>query len=483
MKIVARFTQIGILFFLFTQTGVLNGQEFNYWISSPGSRSAMLSGAVTAGIADNSAIYYNPAGLANITNSSLSITSDGYYWGSLNVKNGAGTSLNLKSSKLDGLPQLVSFIQKVPELPISVTLAVLNRHHSHITSSYRHKMNYDVISDNPGEEVYIGSYYYSNKIREDWAGFGYGKKVNERLGLGFSTFFTSRTQSMYVSHSADVYKSSIDTTSLVLISNSSFEEGLEYRNIGVLLVLGASLEFEHFKLGLSVTTPRMNIEFVTSSELRRSAFYNIPTIDTLPQKTSLWRDKVKSVYKSPLSVDFGIELPLFKSTILYGKMSYFTPIKKYNIILNDETTDRVDNLILPNNNGFNNMVIANKAIVNFSVSVQHHISSKIEGIIGFRTDYNYLDRNKIEVDKDFYPGITHWNLYHLTGGVLWKSEKFDLSLGGSYVFGVKKNTRQFVNLTEPMEQNYLFGIPDNTAVASYNQISIFFGFTYFLPRI
>jgi hypothetical protein len=461
----------------------LMSQEFNHWISSPGARSAMLSGAVTAGVGDNSAIYYNPAGLANITNSSLSITSDGYYWGFLKVKNGAGASLNLNSSKLDGLPQLVSFIQKVPELPISVTLAVLNRHHSHITTSYRHKMNYDVIADNPGEEVYIGSYYYSNNIREDWAGFGYGKKVNDRIGLGFSTFFTSRIQSMYVNRSADVYTSSIDTSSLVLISNSYFEEGLEYRNIGVLLVLGATLDFEHFKLGLSVTTPRMNIRFITNSELRRSAYSNIPSIDTLARKTSLWQDKVKSVYKSPLSIDFGVELPLSTHTVFYGKISYFAPINKYNIILNDDAPDIIDNLVLPEFSGFNNMVMANKGVVNFAVSLQHHISSKLEGIVGFRTDYNYLDRNEINVDQDFFPGLTYWNLYHLTGGVLWKFEKFDLSLGSSYVFGVKKGTKQFVNLSEPQEQNYLFGIPDSSADASYNQISVFFGFTYFFPRI
>jgi len=459
------------------------GQEFNYWCATPGSRSAMLSGAVTAGVRDNSAIYYNPAGLANVTNSSLSITSDGYYWGHLNVENGAGQGLDLKSTSLENMPQLISFIQKVPELPISVTIAVLNRHHSHIRTSYRHKMNYDVLPEVEGDEIYIGSYNYSSQIREDWAGFGYGKKVNEKLGLGFSTFFASRTQSLLMQRSADVYIASEDSSSLNIISNTSFSEELQYRNIGLLLILGATWEFEQFKLGLTVTTPRMNVKFLTNSELRRSAYTNIITVDTLARKTSVWQEKVKSVYKSPVIIDIGLEYLLNPNTILYGKVSYFSSIDKYRIILNEESSDIIDNLILPDIGGFNNMVMANKDVFNLAFSVQQHFSEKLEAIIGFRTDINYLDQSTIDVDKAFFPGITYWNLYHVTGGTLWKFEKFDLSLGGSYTFGMDKGTRQFVNFSEPTDQNLLFGKRDNSANAAYHQITIFFGFTYFFGKI
>ena len=459
------------------------GQEFNYWVATPGSRSAMLSGAVTAGVRDNSAIYYNPAGLAYVTNSSLSITSDGYYWGYLNVENGAGAGLDLKSSRLENMPQLISFIQKVPELPISVTIAVLNRHHSHIRTSYRHKMNYDVLPEVEGDEIYIGSYNYSSEIREDWAGFGYGKKVNERLGLGFSTFFASRTQSLLVQRSADVYIAEEDSSSIYIISNTSFSEELQYRNIGLLLILGATWEFEQFKLGLTVTMPRMNIGFLTNSELRRSAYTNMFTVDTLSRKTSVWQEKVESVYKSPVIVDLGIEYALNSATVLYGKISYFSSIDKYKIILDDESSDIIDELILPDIEGFNNMVMANKDVINLAFSVQQHFSEKLEAIIGFRTDINYLDRSAIDLDSDFFPGLTYWNLYHITGGMLWKFEKFDLSLGGSYSFGMNKGTRQFINLTEPTDQNYLFGSKDNSANASYHQITIFFGFTYFFGKI
>ncbi len=101
-----------------------------------GARSTMLAGAITANISDNSAIFYNPGGLANITNSSLSVSSNGYYYSALNIKNGAGTDFDLRSNTLSSQPQIVSFVQKVPKLPISLTLASLNRHSTYINTNY-----------------------------------------------------------------------------------------------------------------------------------------------------------------------------------------------------------------------------------------------------------------------------------------------------------------------------------------------------------
>jgi len=54
-------------------TGSVAAQEFNYLMNEVGPQSSMLSGAVTAGVKDNSAIYYNPAGLAYVKNSRSSI--------------------------------------------------------------------------------------------------------------------------------------------------------------------------------------------------------------------------------------------------------------------------------------------------------------------------------------------------------------------------------------------------------------------------
>lgn len=463
----------------------LFSQEFNYWMNGIGARSTMLAGAITANDRDNSAIYYNPGGLANITNSSLSVSSNGYYYSALNIDNGAGTNFNLKSNSLSSQPQIVSFVQKVPKLPISLTFASLNRHSSYINTNYRNTMFYDVIPEIPGNELYVGSYSYTNKIKETWAGLGYGKKIRDNLGIGFSVFGTFRDQEMLLSKSGDVYVPGTDTTNLEIISNTFQLDDMIYRNAGLLFIVGVTWSYDKFRFGVNLTTPRINLKFLANSYLKRNYFlYNPYSADySTPVKASYWENNVKSIFKSPLTLDLGIEYPIDSVTFAYGKISFFAPINKYKILIPNENTTLDIPIETPNIGSFTNMVLANKFLINIATSIRRRVSEKFEFLLGFKTDFNYLNKKSIDVNKEFYPGQTYWNLYHLTGGVVWSWEKFDLSLGGSYTFGIKNNIKQYVNLSTPTIDNNLYGVRDYSAEAKYNQASFFLGFTYFFSRI
>jgi len=460
-------------------------QEFNYWMNGIGARTTMLAGAITANDRDNSAIFYNPGGLANITNSSLSVSSNGYYYRALNINNGAGTDFNLKSHTLSSQPQIVSFVQKVPKLPISLTFASLNRHSTYINTNYRNTMLYDVIPEVPGDELYVGSYSYTNKIKETWVGLGYGKKVKDNLGIGFSVFGTFRDQEMLLSKSADVYLPNSDTADLEVISNTFQLDDMIYRNAGLLFIVGATWSYDKFRFGVNLTTPRINVKFLANSYLKRNYYlYNqYSSGNSSPIKASYWENKVKSVFKSPLTLDLGIEYPLDSATLVYGKISFFAPISKYKILIPNDNTEVDLPVETPDIGSFTNMVIANKFLINLAGSIRHRVSEKFEFLLGFKTDFNYLNKKSIDVTKEFYPGQTYWNLYHLTGGLVWSWEKFDLSVGGSYTFGLKSNIKQYVNLSSPTVDNNLYGVRDYSAKAKFNQASLFLGFTYFFSRI
>ncbi len=462
----------------------LQAQEYNHWLNMVGSRSNMLAGAVTAGVRDNSAIFYNPGGLAFIKNSSLSVTSDGYYLGNFNAKNAAGTNLDLKSSTLDGLPQIVSLIQKVPKLPISVTLAVLNRNYVNVRTSYRHTMQYDVLPENEGNEFYIGSYSYYSKIREDWAGFGYGKEIAPGVGLGVSTFFSYRSQSYYLNQSADVYSLHTDTSQVTLLSNTRFTDELEYRAVGVIFIIGVTYTINAVNLGLNVTLPRINLGFASKSQLKRDIFSNIPSKNSQIFKASMWQLQIPSRFYSPLTVDLGADFQLNDKGILYSKVSFFSPVKRYKILKEDiDIENDFDGIFPPELANFDNMILAYKPVLNVAIAIQQHVSENLEGILGFRTDFNYFDENSINVNTEFVPGKLFVNLYHISGGALWKTEKYDLSLGGSFSFGYKKNELQYVNLSDPTIDNFLFGQRQEISNPIYTQVGVFLGFTYFFPRM
>lgn len=472
-----------LLLFLFIWIGT-QAQEFNYRLNGVGSRSNMLAGAVTAGVRDNSAIYYNPSGLAFIENSSLSVSSNGYYLGLLNAKNAVGKGLNLKSNTLDGLPQIVSFIQKIPKLPISLTLALVNRHYSNIRTSYRNKMRYDVLPSNAGDELYVGSFSYYSKIREDWAGFGYGKKFSDRFGLGASIFVSYRSHSYFLSESADVYPLNNDTLQTNLLSNSRFSEELEYRGFGVILLMGASYEINNIKLGINITMPRVNLGFVSRSELKRDIFVNNPSVDPDITKISVWQIKVPSRYRSPLIIDLGANFKLDDVNTLHTKVSFFSGVEPYEILKSDVAGNNNLSVIIPSEiRNLDNMALANRPVFNAAAAIQRHVSEKFEAIVGFRTDFNYLDKKNLDKEKQFIPGLLTLNLYHFSGGMIWKTEKYNLSLGGSFSFGYKREATQYVNLSDPQIDNNLFGHPENSADIFYSQVGIFLGFTYFFPRI
>ena len=85
-------------------------QDSHYWTQQYGSRSALMGGAVIAGVNDTSAGYYNPARLSWITNESLSASASLYQVDVLEVENGAGTGNSLKSTQARIVPLLASGI-------------------------------------------------------------------------------------------------------------------------------------------------------------------------------------------------------------------------------------------------------------------------------------------------------------------------------------------------------------------------------------
>jgi len=469
------------VFLFFALIGSM-AQEFNYWNQQVGARSSMLSGAVTAGVNDNSAIYYNPSALGHIKNSNLSISSDGYYYHWLNIENGAGENMDLKSQGFNIVPQIVSFIQKVPGIPVSTTIAFMNRDYSSSKTAFRNEGFNDVIPENPGKEYYIGEYSYNQIMREDWLGFGYGKAYKKGISFGASAMFSFRNQIYNRYQYAQVYKYNNDTTNLILNGHSQFNEDIDIKNLGLIFLAGVSWKLDKVKLALNITFPRMNLRFFGRSDIRRSLLVKLPSQDTA-YTYSIWHQKVKSTFNAPLIIDFGIEYKVTELTTLFGKISYFNRVKKYNVISLEEENQSNFTSSTPELEKFENMVMANRALFNFALAMETTLNDHLKLLFGTRTDFNYFDDSTIDKEIDPYSGITYWDLYHLSGGVLWHFGKVDLSLGSSFSFGRSSKERQQVNLSHPTEDYLLFGERDYSAKAKYNQLSVFFGFTYYIPDV
>jgi hypothetical protein len=127
--------------------------------------------------------------------------------------------------------------------------------------------------------------------------------------------------------------------------------------------------------------------------------------------------------------------------------------------------------------GAGNVILANKEIVNFGFGWNRQFTEKFGMMAGFRTDFNNLDKDALNNAKGAIPAITFWNIYHLSAGTTVTILKHKFTVGFTYSHGSEKNGEQFFNLSPP-DYDEIFKLPDASAQAYYDQISLLIGYVY-----
>src|SRR6188472_4816621 len=83
-------------------------QDTHYWALQFGTRSSLMGGAVVGRVKDNSAIFYNPACLAFIDTSSVTINADLYQLEKTRIENTLGYQKDFNNNNFKNLPLLIS---------------------------------------------------------------------------------------------------------------------------------------------------------------------------------------------------------------------------------------------------------------------------------------------------------------------------------------------------------------------------------------
>lgn len=440
-------------------------QESNYANYEVSSISTMLGGAVTAGVTDNSAIYYNPGALIFVEKTNLSIETASIFGGGLRIKNGAGTDLNIKSNFFDIIPSMIAGTIKSKKFSAwTFTYAVLTTSASYIRFDVRHNMLYDVIQNNPGEELYEGIYDYANKLRETRAGMAASRKFGENFGFGVAFFGVYNSQEFRLRKEAFV--SDINSFPFETLGNTRIERELRFNSASLLFQIGAIYKINKSKIGLNIVMPNINIDLIAKGTISETLTVFVPNSGIPFFDVNQYGDDLKTIQKLPLKISLGFNRNL--AEIEWNlKLTYNTAVNEYTSIKTEE------NLIYQQ---FGLLEIKEKAntVVNFAFGLKKELRDGLTFLGGFRTDFNY--------DPDVHPGglefvarMSYWNLYHFTGGVIWYTERAHITLGGDYAIGLSSGDLQQVNLTEPLGSNLLFGIPTNDTKTFYNQLNVVFG--------
>ncbi len=455
-------------------------QDSNPWLSQVGNTSALLGGAAINGTFDNSGIYYNPGSLAFVENTGISLSGNAFYFNVYNIENGAGDGLDLKTTGLTGAPSLISGVIKNKKNPnLSVTYAIINLDLSSTLFSVQNSIDYDVISSQPGDEHYIGIYKYQSKKREDWVGFGLGRKYfDSKFGIGISQFVAIKTQDYLNNHSAQVFSKTNNLSEP--LGTQTYYEDFVFSNIALVWKIGVNYMLERFRIGLTITTPKANIPMLNGC-LIRNEYIDIPTQDELSYQAT-YLEKIKTVHKTPWKFDMGASFIRDKHSI-YLRVLATSRVGAYKMLKSGTGSEEFINLEPDDDDPFKTMQSALRPVVNVSLGYTRKITNSFAFLGGIRTDFNAYDEKKLPREYNYVPSIGYLNLYHLSAGTLWYKKRYRLTVGFTYSLGYSSGDLQQINLTTPSDETYLFGVLDNSTNTRFNQIGFHFGFTYLFPRI
>ena len=454
----------------------MSAQENHYWAKQHGPTSTSLGGAVTGGVRDNSHIYYNPGASAFTSTFNLSIQSDAFFFENIYIRNGVGKGLNTQHNSFESAPQMISLTYGFKDRPNwRTSFGYLNMTYSNVRLRAKNELKKDIYSEVPGDELFIGTWNYRHRIRENWFGFAVARKMNDNLGIGISTFATfrsyeyvqSKDQNIYAKKGGGLYQPE---------RYIYFSDNIDGTASGMLWKLGIAYEINGFKLGLSITTPRIQLNWLSTMFLNSSQYSRPGTYDSLLDVPtySIQYNKATSTYKSPWVIDFGL-MKNFLETDIYFRVAYYSAIAPY-LLITPKEQGGVSSLISDRVPGAADAWLANKEVVNVAIGWNRKYTEHFEMMAGFRTDFNYLDWNKLKNKAGFTPAISFWNIYHLSAGTNLTLLKHEFTVGLTYSWARGKGTQAF-NLNPP-DGDELFKYPEDNAKVYYDQIVLLIGYVY-----
>lgn len=507
-------------------------QDNNYWKLQYGSKASLLGGAVIGGVRDNSAVFYNPGALGFLDSTTVSVTSDGYEYSMFKIKNGGGNGINLTSNGFQIIPllSLTGIIKLNKNSNSTFGYALIQKNQIDVNSSFRTDNILPNVIDDPdylqlygNTQEYIGQYDLNTSLNEIWVGGSWSYQISKHISLGVSPFVAYRSQSLsksflsraYPDSSSNYYNNGWGT----VVESWDDVSNITLDNIRSIVKIGASFNFNKFKIGLTVTSPSINIygSGMVSRDINYSGVTDTSSNISSSTTSGLvpWdynfddrQDNLKSIFKSPLCIGFGLEYTFGKNTTIDFSGEYFSPIVAYNLISPASNNLRrpiwFDNICANeqgdssiNSKQYLRVREASKSVINFALGIEQVITHSLSFLASFRTDFTSYKQASTDLEQ--YWGAAYGNnppvpygqqlsisnvdLYHITLGSIIKRKKSDFYIGLLYSFGSNSSYPQLLNLSSPSDvNNNLGGIPDVTKYStySYKALSIIMAYTYHL---
>jgi hypothetical protein len=466
------------------------GQGGRYWDQNLNSEAALLSGAVVAGEGGIAAIYYNPATISQMKRDNLSLSANLFSVYYFNARNALGSDLPADRTQLNIYPRIITLTlkpKKKPDLTIELAYFVKTNEYLQINRGTSHTG--DIVTSNPGDENYTGEYYLRSKFQDYNGGAGFGYKLSNDFSVGLTALVSYKDDQYYNMINASAFTGPGNDIPVQYLSDSRFHQKYNMYDVRLVTKLGFHLKKESWAIGADISFPSLKL-FGGGTVVKQYEYSNIHTEAGNPVGFDLYyagrQTNCTAHFKDPLSIAAGVNYysPSGNSILLFTA-EYFFGISDFAYI--EAKHD-------PGEDGYNyspqdpeqwlSFTSHQNPVFNAGIAFKQQINSRLWLSSGFRTDFNYLDKN---VEQGFpenniktgYP----LNVYHLNYGVGSSFKRGSLILGMQFSYGQVKDRRQLVNITDPVEyindaQMPLTGQLYNNVRVRYTDITVYLGFSF-----
>jgi hypothetical protein len=251
-------------------------------------------------------------------------------------------------------------------------------------------------------------------LTEPWIGISWAYPLNENLGFGITQYIAIRS-----------HRGRLQTTQQV--SDTSGQSALNllrdfsYYNVRLLWKVGLIYKLDRLNLGLTVTTPSINLFGSGRLYLNSSLTDNTGNFES--DLDAFYQDDLNTFYSSPFSIAVGASYT-FESSRIYFTSEWFHALNQFNIFDAKGLSYEFGGQVIPVQ-----LTHVLNSVINFGVGIQYRFGTDLGTYFGFNTDFS-----AVRSDSTSNIAIGTWDIFHFTIGASFRLYKIDFNLGLGYGF-------------------------------------------------
>jgi hypothetical protein len=395
-------------------------QDTHYWNLFYGTEATLLGGTVIGSASDLSATYYNPGMLAVNREKGLLLGANVYTYQRFSVQQ--STAEDVVNSRIAPAPGLIAGRIPVDSSAIGgIAYSILTRQSMESVIEARFVGPMDVIGTDGTPEQLSSNLTLNAGISDTWLGVTLFRLLDPQIGFGFTNYVAirnQRTRSTAIGQALPADGNSLASASRIA--------DVEYDNVRLLWKLGVGVDLEPLTLGLTVTTPSVNL--FGGGAMFLSYGRNYPgTGGDSTQKTVLIatnQEKLDSRYNTSWVVGIGMGYRFGKAR-LHFSAEWYAAVPLFRVLETTSFTGQSDGKQYAAE-----ITDERRSIVNAGLGLQYTLSPSFALFGSLVTDFSYVPEGTTS-----NLSLTPWDLLHVSFGTVLSFSLLDITAGFSFAGG------------------------------------------------